>query len=320
MPNDEPGHGFSPGSSAAISHLMFRPAEPDELGRAASLCQPDAVRQGEGAMQCFVAVRSLPVERLMAVVFWKTIPETDETLTAEFQWSALPAMGAEVSTFLQAFIAHVAAQEPAVTAIAAAEWLSRENPTAAILEGVGFVATINRSHFHADAAAWRAALADDATNREAPVSPHPSHFPALRKLLCGSSLRPSELAHGFLSAASASPSLFDVRCSAVMLDDSGAPVAACLANSAHGQLALAALLGTPEACRALLCHCLQARDHLPEPEALSFHIDDSPSPSALAPLMESLPHQLLARRSRFICEISDADTKHHKNLLPDEIK
>lgn len=265
-------------------------------------------------MQCFVAVRSLPVERLMAVVFWKTIPETDETLTAEFQWSALPAMGAEVSTFLQAFIAHVAAQEPAIAAIAAisaAEWLPAGHPTAALLESIGFVATINRSHFHADAAAWRAALADAATNREAPVSPHPSHFPALRKLLCGPSLRPSELAHGFQSAASASPSLFDVRCSAVMLDDSGAPVAACLANSAHGQLSLATLLGTPEACRALLCHCLQARDHLPEPEALSFHIDDVPSPAALAALLESLPHQLLARRSRYTRHFSDADNRQH---------
>ena len=259
-------------------------------------------------MQCFVAVRLMPVERLMAVVFWKTVPETDETLTAEFKWSALPAMGAELTAFLQAFIAHVAAQEPAVSTITAAEWLSADQPSAAILGNAGFLATTTRSHFHADAAVWRAALAENASNTDTLVSPHPSHFPVLRMLLCGPSLRPSELAHGFQSATSATPSLFDARCSAVMLDDSGAPIAACLANSAHGQLALAALAGTPEACRALLCHCLQARDHLPEPEALSFHINDSPSPTALAPLLESLPHDFLARHSRFTCGISGLAT------------
>ncbi len=261
-------------------------------------------------MHCFVAVRELPVERLMAVAFWKTLVETDKTLTAEFKWSALPALGAEVTTFLKALTAHVAGQEPALATMTSAEWLPAGHPTAAILESVGYVATTSRSYHSADAAAWRAALRENLGSTVAPqiVSPVPSHFPALRSLLCGPSLRPSELAHGFHTAATTSPSLFDPRCSGVILTD-GEPTAVCLAQHAHGHLTIAALFGMPSACHALLHHALQAHDHLPEPTTLSFHFDDGDSPASLATLLESLPHHPAAKLSRYTHTILPTSTK-----------
>jgi hypothetical protein len=307
MLNDEPGHGFSPESSAAISHLMFRPAEPDELGRAASLCQPDAVRQGEGAMQCFVAVRSLPVERLMAVVFWKTIPETDQTLMAEFTWKALPALGEEVTAFLRAFIAHVLHEQPTVAALRVAEWQPANHATAATLESVGFSISPSRTVYYATAADWRTALEEhpDTLGTKAVVPPQPGHFHALSRLLCGPCLPHHELAHAFQTAASATPSLFDPRCSGVLLDALGSPVAACFANASHGHLTLAALVGNEEQCRTLLRHCLAAHDPLPAPDTVSFSVDDAAPAAALLRLLETLPHQTVGRYARFSRAMSD---------------
>ena len=258
------------------------------------------MRAGEGARQCFVAVRMQPVERLLAVAFWKCVPECDGTRTAEIQWSALPALGTEISAFWAALIAHIAAQEPSVTTMAAADWLPAAHPTATVLEAVGFSATAGRTMYQADAAAWRAALCETPPLGADPViaAPAAEHLPLLRTLLCGPSLRPSELAHGFQTAASHTPSLFDPRCSAVLLEG-GKPVAACLANATHSHLTLAAVFGTLDACRALLHHCLQARDGLPEPSTLSFHLDDRDSASPFATLLASLPHQTAARFSRF---------------------
>ncbi|MFM7180279.1 MAG: hypothetical protein ACKO2G_02260 [Verrucomicrobiales bacterium] len=76
---------------------IYRPAQPDEMGRAASLCTTPTVRPGEGQLHCFVAVRTQPVERILAVAFWHTMPEADGTLTAEVKWSVLPALAAEAS-------------------------------------------------------------------------------------------------------------------------------------------------------------------------------------------------------------------------------
>ena len=281
---------------------IFRSAEPDELGRAASLCMPAPARPGEGRQQCFVAVRCQPIERLLAVAFWRTIPEKDGSLTAVIQWTALPALAAELSAFLRALIAHIPTAEPSVTTIAVADWQPAEHPTALLAE-LGFTATATRTYFQADAATWRAALATlhEETPAAAPVSivpPHGEHFAALRPLLCGSSLRPTELAHGFQSATSHQPSLFDPRCSGVIIEY-GTPTALCLAQHAHGRLTIAALNGPPAACLTLLHHALQGHDLLPEPTSLCYHLDDGDDSSALATLPESLLRSTTTQLSRY---------------------
>ena len=263
---------------------------------------------GEGVRQCFVAVRMQPVERLLAVAFWKTVLEFDGSRTAEIQWSALPALSDGISAFWAALIAHIAAQELSVNTLAAADWLPAANPTATVLEAAGFSAAASRTMYHADAAAWRAALGETPPlGADAVIAaPEAEHLPVLRTLLCGPSLRPAELAHGFQTAVSHTPSLFDPRCSAVILEG-GKPIAACLANTSHSHLTLAAVSGTTDACRALLHHCLQARDGLPEPSALGFHLDDRDPPSPFADLLASLPHQTAARLSRFTLPVSGSD-------------
>jgi hypothetical protein len=196
----------------------------------------------------------------------------------------------------------VAAQEPEAAALAMAEWMPSSHPSDAVLRALGFAVVGTRRYLQADAAAWRLALGAEPppAGDAAPAPPHPDHFDGLRVLLCGASLRPSELAHGFHTAWSESPSLFDPRCSGVVVAD-GQISAACLANAAHGQLTLAALAGPDEPCARLLHHCLHGRDHLPEPASVSFHLDDRDPPGALAGLLARLPHQAagqLARHAR----------------------
>lgn len=318
---DESGRLASPEAQATHApHCIFRRAESDELGRAASLCTPAPARPGEGRLHCFVAVRSQPIERLLAVAFWRSIPEPDGTHTAEIRWTALPALGAEVSAFLRALIAQIPTQEPSVTTLAAADWLTANHASAALLEELGFSAAATRTFFQADAVAWRTALA--AGTEETPAAeqasihpPQGNHLAALRPLLGGTGLRPSELAHGFQSAATTRPSLFDPRCSGLILT-AGEPTAVCLAQHAHGHLTLAALVGTPSCCRALLHHALQAHDHLPEPTTLSFHLDDGDSPSSLATLLDSLPHHPAAKLSRYTHPVSPTKQNDHKVTTP----
>lgn len=286
-------------SAVVLAGLEFRRAQPDEAGRAASLCPPAPARPGEGARHCFVAVRSHPVERLVAAAFWKTVPETDGTLSAEFQWSALPSLGRELPAFLHALAGEVAEREATATCLAAADWLPEGHPAGPLLESVGFALAGTRTVYHADAAAWRVALEGEGAELQGErMAPRGEHFDALRGLLCGPSLRVSELALGFHSAGSESPSLFDPRCSAVIVDG-GAVVAACLANASRGHLTLAALAGPAALCKRLLHHCLQSRDKLPEPATLSFQLDDREQPGVLTGLLEKLPHTVLGRVGRY---------------------
>lgn len=286
---------------------LYRQAAADELGRAASLCSPAPVRPGEGPLRCFVAVRTQPVERLIAAAFWKAVPETAGTLIAEIQWAALPVLGEQVSAFLEALVASVPDQEPGATALANAEWLPVGHPAAAVLQAVGFTVAGTRTYYQADAAAWRHGLSEvpPLAANSGVIPPHGDHFDGLRALLCGASLRPSDLAHRFHTAGSESPNLFDPRCSGVVIAD-GKVVAACLANAAHGHLTLAALAGSPDACARLLHHCLQGRDHLPEPASLSFHLDDRDPPGALAGLLERLPHQPAGRLEHYARPLTTA--------------
>lgn len=277
---------------------VFRKAEPDESARAASLCPPAPARPGEGPRHGFVAVRTRPVERLIAAAFWHRVPETDGNLSAEFRWSALPTLGRELPDFLEALALEVAAQEPAATTLAAADWQPDGHPAGEVLHAAGFAPAGMRTVFHADAAAWREAL--DGPDPEGELLPlRGEHFEALRGLLCGASLRPSELAHGFHSGWSESPTLFDPRCSAVIVDG-GAVVAACLANASRGHLTLAALAGPAGLCGRLLHYGLLAHDKLPEPATLSCHLDDRDPLGVVAGLLEKLPHTVLGRMSRLV--------------------
>ncbi len=233
----------------------------------------------------------------MAAAFWKVVPETDGTLTAEFQWSALPSLGPQLSLFLGALAAQVAEEEPAAATLAATDWLPEGHLIGGLLETAGFSAAGTRTVIQAEAAAWRQAL-DGAAEVDGDLQPlRGEHFDALRSLLCGPSLRPSELAHGFHTGWSESPGLFDPRCSAVMVAG-GEVIAACLANSSRGQLTLAALAGPAESCRRLLHHCLQAQDKLPEPAGVVCQLDDRDPPGTLANLLETLPHAVVGRLVR----------------------
>jgi len=57
--------------------MLYRSAHADELGRAASLCVPGVVRPGDGPLQCFVALRAGPLERLLGVAFWRGVTWRD---------------------------------------------------------------------------------------------------------------------------------------------------------------------------------------------------------------------------------------------------
>jgi hypothetical protein len=181
--------------------------------------------------------------------------------------------------------------------VAGADWLPVGHPAATVLQAVGFSPAGTRTVFRADAAVWRQTLGEHAEPTVL-VPPQGNHFDALRTLLCGASLRPSDLAHGFHTAGSEAPSLFDPRCSGVILAADGRIAAACLANAAHGHLTLAALAGPPDACEHLLRHCLQGRDGLAESATLSFHLDDRDPPGTLAGLLERLPHQTVGQLTR----------------------
>jgi hypothetical protein len=293
--------------STPRGQCRFRQAEVDELARAASLCQPAPARCGEGPLRCFVAVRPQPIERLLAAAFWKLVPETAGTHSAEIQWTALPALGDELLDFIDAFVAHVSDETEGGTAIAHADWLIVGHPAAAVLQAAGFAVVGTRTVFQADAAVFREALAETPPleSNAGVVPPRGDHFDALRALLCGAWLRPSELAHGLHTAWSESPCLFDPRCSGVVVDGDQI-VAACLANVSHGHLTLAALAGPPNACARLLSHCLQGRDGPAESATLSFLLDDRDPPGALAGLVERLPHQAVGQLRRYARTAAEA--------------
>ena len=268
--------------------ISCRPNFDDELGRAGSLCTAAPSRPGDGPARCFVAVRELPVERLVGAAFWRVVTETDGTRSAEFEWFMIESVAADEQTeFLKALVAEMSGQGEQAIRIASSAWLPPGHPLAAVLESVGFRVSGRRRLYCADASVWREALTD-LSERQTLRSPAGEHFEALKTLLCGPSLRPSELAHGFLTAGGKSPALFDPRSSAVLEVD-GKITAACLASVSHGHLTIAALSGTDEECARLLHHCLQSRDCLAATASLGFHLDDRVPLAALHKLAGQLP-------------------------------
>ena len=236
-------------------------------------------------------MREQPVERLVEAAIWHTVEEADGGRGVEFDWAAGPALGEdEQVAFLVALVAEIRRQAVDAAWIAPASWLPEGHTSIGILEAAGFAVTARRSLYGVEAAKAREILASQPTP-ESPGelrAPAPEDFEALRALLCGPALRPADLALGMRSAASHQPSLYDPRCSAVCLRD-GEITAACLAQSSHGHLGLAALVGAPEECDRLLVHCLQGRDGLPEPATLGFQIDRRLPAPALTRLTEILP-------------------------------
>jgi hypothetical protein len=282
---------------------IYRPAHADELGRAASLCVPGPARPGDGPQQCFVVLREGPLERLLGAAFWRCVSETDGSTSVEFEESVLAAVAACEAGFLEALVEQVAGSCPQAQRIAASAWLPPEHPQAAVLQAAGFVVAGERHFYAADAAAWREALGTPPPlpDEGKLLRPLPEHHEALKGLLCGAALRPSELAHGLHTAASESPSLFDPRCSAV-LSVAGKLTAACLANSSGGHLTLAAMAGSPDACLHLLGHALTARDGLAAPASVGFFFDERDPPSGslggLAARLPSNPCGSLQRHER----------------------
>lgn len=284
-----------------ILKTIYRPAFADELGRAASLCAAEASRPGDWPLQCFVAVRERPVERLVGAAFWRLLTAADGRGEVEFEWAGAVA---HTEDFLRALVAEVKKQYPACERIAASAWLPEGHPLAATLEAAGFAAAGKRQLYGAEANVWREALATAAiAEGEVLTAPAGGHFDELRALLCGPALRPAELAHGFQTAGGESPSLFDARCSAV-LTEGGKVTAVCLANGSRGHLTVAALHGTPAQGDLLLQHCLQARDHFAEPVSLSFYLDDRDPSLVLSALIERLPVQNGGGSWRYEAEIT----------------
>jgi hypothetical protein len=273
----------------------FRTARADEIATAAALCPPAPALPGEGAVRCFVAVMERPVTRLVGAVFWREIPaETDTPVGATFEWAMVDELAdSPVETdFLIALVTEIQ------LAVPAARWLS---PSADLPEGHPQAERLLQAAFQQEAT-WShhaAAVPDVALwlkNHPAPPSPLPataplpSHFHPLHEVLCGDDrpLSKSLLAHGFHTARNNEPTLFDVRCS-VLLMDGESIIAACLANVSEGHLTLAAL-HLPAAPVQLLPELLRqviTRSNLfAPPLTLGFTLHPRDSSAGLPALLE----------------------------------
>ncbi len=281
--------------------IICRPAHADEYRRAASLFATPPLPDGHGPRLCFVAVREEPVERLVAAAFWGAAMEADGSRGIEFDWSAGPALGAEEQeAFLLALVEEISRQAAEAAWIAPARWLPEGHTVVELLVKVGFALAAERSLYGIKAAQAREILASLAPS-ESPGElrePVPEDFDALCSMLCGPALRPADLAVGIRSASSHEPSLYDPRCSALLLRD-GNITAACLADSSYSHLTLAALAGPPDDCKRLVLHALHGRDHLPEAAAFSFQVDHRQPACAFSRLAGFLHCQAAGRLLRF---------------------
>ena len=241
------------------------------------------------------------MERLVAAAFWGAVMEADGTRGMEFDWAAGLALAAEErEDFLRALIGEIGRQANGVAWIAPATWLPEGHAAVDWFVKAGFALAGERSLCGVEAARAREMFASQAA-AESPGElrePVLEDFEALRALLCGPALRPADLAIGMQSAAGHQPRLYDPRCSALLWRD-GHLTAACLANSSHSHLSLAALVGSSDDCKRLLLHALHGRDHLSEPATMSFQIDHRQTACAFSRLAESLQCRAAGRFLRF---------------------
>ena len=189
----------------------YRPAFPDERARATSLCEPAAALPGDGETQCFVAVKSRPVERIVGAAFWR-----ERESIVSFEWAMVAAMqgAAAESEFLNSLVdgIHSSSAELRTTA-----WLAPHSPAAGILAAAGFQAVTLRETFTAKAPVWRKML-DAFPEQELHASPlNHEHAADVRRLLVGGAYSENELTHAFATATQENPSLFDFPSSALLI-------------------------------------------------------------------------------------------------------
>ena len=267
----------------------------DEIAMAATLCPPAPAMPGEGLVRCFVAVEEHPVERLVGSVFWREIPAEDATpVGASFEWAMVADLtDSPVETdFLIALVTEIQ------LAVPAARWLS---PSADPPEGHPLVNRLLQAAFQQEAtlthhsatmpevAAWLEKYPAHPTPLPA-TAPHPSHLTILHQVLCGEDrpLKKSKLAHGFHTAGTSVPSLFDFRCSVLLLDGE-AIVAACLANVSHGHLTLAALhlpVAPVQMLPEILSQVVTRSNLFAPPLTVGFTLHPQDPPAGLPSLLE----------------------------------
>ncbi|MES2921535.1 MAG: hypothetical protein V4819_08315 [Verrucomicrobiota bacterium] len=272
----------------------FRTAHPDEIARAAALCPPAPALPGEGPVRCFVAVDGQP-ERLVGAVFWREIPaEGDTPVGATFEWAMIPELAdSPVETdFLIALVTEIQLAVPVARWLSPSTDLPEGHPLAERLLQAAFQQETTWTHHSAavpDIASWLESRPAAPSPLPA-TAPHPSHFDPLHEVLCGNDrpLSKSQLAHGFQTAGSGEPSLFDSRCSVLLLDGDEI-VAACLANVSDGHLNLTALHVPaapvqllPDVLRQVITRC----NMFAPPLTLGFTLHPQDPPAGLPALLE----------------------------------
>ena len=272
----------------------FRTAHADEIARAAALCPPAPALPGEGPVHCFVAVDGQP-EHLVGSVFWREIPaEADTPVGATFEWAMISELtDSPVETdFLIALVTEIQLAVPAARWLSPSTDLPEGHPLAERLIQAAFQQEATRTHHSAtvpDVASWLEKHPAHPSPLPA-TAPHPSHFDPLHEVLCGDArpLRKSRLAHGFQTAASSEPALFDSRCS-VLLMDGETIVAACLANITDGHLNLAALhlpAAPVQLLPELLRQVISRSNIFAPPLTLGFSLHPQDPPAGLPALLE----------------------------------
>lgn len=272
----------------------FRTAHAGEIPLAAALCPPAPALPGEGPVHCFVAVDGQP-ERLVGGVFWREIPAAaDAPVGATFEWAMVAELtDSPVETdFLIALVTEIQLAVPAARWLSPSTDLPEGHPLAERLLQAAFQQDATRTHHSAavpDVASWLEKHPAHSSTLPA-TAPHPAHFEPLHEVLCGDDrpLSKSLLAHGFQTAGSSEPALFDSRCS-VLLMDGEEIVAACLANVSDGHLTLTAL-HLPAAPVQLLPEVLRqviTRSNLfAPPLTLGFSLHPQDPPAGLPALLE----------------------------------
>ena len=282
--------------------ITCRPAFPDERARASSLCEPAAALPGDGETQCFVAVKSRPVERIVGAAFWR---EHESVVT--FEWAMVAAMqgGSAESEFLNALAEMIDSRSAELQTTA---WLEPQSRAVEMLAAAGFQEIARRESFTAKAPAWRKIL-DTFHGYDLHVSPlTQEHAADVRKLLAGCAISENELNRGFATATLEGPTIFDFPSSAILIRD-GRICGVCLAltdpNRTHLGITALAIAGEEIALEAgvaaLLRHTL-ASTSLKELsiQRLSLLASGSPVPQpAIDHLLANYPCTPLTGESRY---------------------
>ena len=290
----------------------FRTAHADEIPRAMSICQPAPEIPGEGPARCFVAVKDRPVERLVGVVFWREIPAEGKTpVGATFEWAMIPDLAdSPVETdFLIALVTEIQLALPAARWLSPSTDLPDGHPLAERLLQASFQQVATHTHHSAtvaDIALW---LENHPANPSPlpATAPHPSHFHPLLEVLCGHDLplRKARLSHGLHTSATSHPTLFDARCSILLMDGENV-AAACLANVTQGHLTLAALhLPSPPAqlLPEILRQVIDRSNLFAPPLTLGFSLHPQDPPAGLPALLEIPAFQGVGTTRRFQREL-----------------